>query len=70
MRFGNQIPECVTHEDLRIGGDLIQHGKRRRFAMAAPIALQEDFDAVALRGLAKKTRDANQSRRLLALAAI
>ena len=38
--------------------------------MAAPIALREDFDALALRGLAKKTRDANQSRRLLALAAI
>ena len=38
--------------------------------MAVPIALREDFDALALRGLAKKTRDANQSRRLLALAAI
>ena len=38
--------------------------------MAAPIALREDFDALALRGLAKKTRDANQSRRLLAVAEI
>jgi len=38
--------------------------------MAAPIALREDFDALALWGLAKKTRDANQSRRLLALAEI
>ena len=38
--------------------------------MAAPISLREDFDALALRGLAKKTRDANQSRRLLALAEI
>ena len=38
--------------------------------MAAPLALREDFDALALRGLAKKTRDANQSRRLLALAEI
>jgi transposase len=38
--------------------------------MAAAIALREDFDALALRGLAKKTRDANQSRRLLALAEI
>ena len=38
-----QIPEYVTHEgDSRIGGDLIQHGKRRRFAMAAAIALRED----------------------------
>ena len=32
--------------------------------------MREDFDALALRGLAKKTRDANQSRRLLALAEI
>lgn len=38
--------------------------------MAAPIVLREDFDALALRGLAKKTRDANQGRRLLALAEI
>ena len=38
--------------------------------MAAAIVLREDFDALALRGLAKKTRDANQSRRLLALAEI
>jgi transposase len=38
--------------------------------MAAPIGLREDFDGWALRGLAKKTRDANQMRRLLALAEI
>ena len=38
--------------------------------MAAPIALREDFDGLALRGLAKRTGDANQSRRLLALAEI
>ena len=38
--------------------------------MAAPLALREDFDALALRGLAKKTRDASQMRRLLALAEI
>jgi transposase len=38
--------------------------------MAAPIGLREEFDALALRGLAKKTRDANQSRRLLAIAEI
>jgi hypothetical protein len=31
-----------------------------RFAMAAPIALREDFDGLALRGLLKKTRDAHQ----------
>ncbi len=38
--------------------------------MAAPIALREDFDGLALRRLAKRTREANQSRHLLALAEI
>ena len=38
--------------------------------MAAAIALREDFDGSALRGLAKKTGDANQMRRLFALAEI
>ena len=39
-------------------------------AMAAPVPLRTDFDAAHLRGLAKRSRDANQTRRLLALAAI
>jgi putative transposase len=38
--------------------------------MAAPIASREDFDGLALWRLAKETRDANQSRRLSALAEI
>jgi hypothetical protein len=38
--------------------------------MTAAIALREDFDGSALRELAKRTGDANQSRRLLALAEI
>ena len=38
--------------------------------MAAPIALQTDFDAAALRREARRSRDAAQARRLLALAAI
>ena len=41
-----------------------------RFAMAAPIDLRNDFDSVSLRRLAKRTRDATQSRRLLALAEV
>ena len=35
-----------------------------------PVPLREDFDAVALRSAAKKSKDAAQARRLLALAAI
>jgi transposase len=49
---------------------LIQRGERRRFAMSVAIPLRRDFDAPRLRGLAKKTKNAPQARRLLALAAI
>jgi hypothetical protein len=38
--------------------------------MSVPIPLRVDFDAVQLRGLARKTKDGPQARRLLALAAI
>ncbi len=37
--------------------------------MSACIALRDDYDGLALRGLAKRSRDARQVRRLLALAA-
>jgi len=49
---------------------LIQRGEPRRFAMSVPIPLRRDFSAARLRGLAKKTKDGPQARRLLALAAI
>ena len=42
----------------------------RRLATAAPIALREDFDAVAPRALARRAADSGQVRRLLALATI
>jgi transposase len=38
--------------------------------MGAAIALRDDFDGDVLRGLARRSRDGGQSRRLLALAAI
>jgi transposase len=38
--------------------------------MSAPIPLRRDFDASQLRGLARKTKDGPQARRLLAVAAI
>jgi transposase len=40
------------------------------FAMAAPLPLRSDFDADTLRREARRSRDAGQARRLLALAAI
>src|SRR5258708_22868826 len=48
----------------------IQHGEPRRLVMSAPTPLRQDFDASRLRGLAKRTKDGPQARRLLALAAI
>src|SRR3954449_12814369 len=45
-------------------------GGERRFAMRPGIALRPDYDAAQLRSLAKATRNAGQSRRLLALAEI
>ena len=38
--------------------------------MSAPIPLRQDFEAWQLRGLAKRSKDGPQARRLLALAAI
>ena len=38
--------------------------------MPAPIPLRNDFDAIALRRLARSSKDVRQSRRLLALAAV
>jgi hypothetical protein len=38
--------------------------------MSAPIPLRRDFDASQLRGLARRSKDSPQARRLLALAAI
>ena len=42
----------------------------RRFAMGRAIGLREDFDGAALRRFAKGSKDAGQSRRLVALAEI
>jgi hypothetical protein len=45
-----------------------KNGERRRFAM--PIELRSDFDAAFVRRAARESANANQVRRLLALAAI
>ena len=52
----------------RRGVDRIQSGERWSFAM--PIPLRADFNAGQLRALARRTKDAPQARRLLALAAV
>src|SRR5215831_18140583 len=48
----------------------IQHGGPRRLVMSAPTPLRQDFDAPQVRGLARRTNDGPQARRLLAVAAI
>src|SRR5215472_6032374 len=45
-------------------------GEAGSFAMSAPIALRPDYDASALRRLARGSEDASQVRRRLALAVI
>src|SRR5467141_3896570 len=57
-------------QDSQMEASQIQHGEPRRLAMSAPTPLRQDFDASQLRGLARKTKDGPQARRLLALAAI
>jgi transposase len=47
---------------------MIRDGERWRFAMAIP--LRGDFDAAGLRAAARRSKDAAQARRLLALAAV
>src|SRR3982750_4272317 len=63
-----QIPEGVTRWGFPRWAGLIQGGERGRFAM--PVPLRTDFDAKALRAIARHTKDGPQARRLLALAAI
>jgi transposase len=41
-----------------------------RFAMGAPIPLRRDYDGLALCALARQSKDADQTRRLLALVSI
>src|SRR6266852_4640557 len=56
--------------DSQMEASQIQHGEPRRLVMSAPTPLRQDFDASQLRGLARKTKDGPQARRLLALAVI
>src|ERR1700738_2682674 len=66
-----QVPPSATHVgDSQSEENVIHRGKREGFAMAAAVRLREGYDAVGLRELAKRSVDAAQTRRLLALAAI
>src|SRR3954470_13279016 len=58
----------MTRSGFQREAGLIQGGERGRLAM--PVPLRTDFDAHALRAIARATKDGPQARRLLALAAI
>src|SRR5215208_3568074 len=58
----------MTRGLFEVGRVCFKGGERRRFAM--PIPHRSDFDAAALCGFARRSKDAPQARRLLALAAI
>jgi hypothetical protein len=58
-------------EDFQTGESLNQWGElNRRFVMVRALALRDDFHGSDLRRLARLSKDAGQSRRLLALAEI
>jgi transposase len=48
----------------------LKAGEQRRFATRKPVPLRRDYDAALLRRLARESEDADQVRRLLALALI
>ena len=63
-------PAGWTHAgDSRIAAGLILLAREIR-AMPSAVRLREDYSAEALRALARRSKDANQSRRLLSLAAV
>src|SRR4051812_2720864 len=71
----NRWPACVGIRRLTPSGvsrpERVRFsGANRRFAMRPGIALRPDYDAAQLWALAKASRNAGQSRRLLALAEI
>jgi transposase len=66
------IPEALladSYGDSRIAAGLIQVGAEDR-AMASAVRLREDYSAAELRALARRSKNVNQSRRLLSLAAV
>src|SRR6476469_1597932 len=64
-----QVPEWETRRGSgQRRASQIRGGERWRFAM--PVPLRTDFDAAAVRALARRTKDGPQARRLLRLAAV
>src|SRR4029077_5451192 len=57
------------HQDLVLS-DSPWQAAFERFAMSTPVPLRSDFDTIGLRMLARRSRDPDQTRRLLALAEI
>src|SRR3954469_19312358 len=65
-----QVPLSSTLRAFHAGAPVLFLGHRLEGGMSAALRLREDYGAPALRALARASRDADQTRRLLALAAI
>jgi hypothetical protein len=66
------IPTAFGGDSLGIpsGGIFWLHRRGRIRAMPSAVRLREDYSAEELRGLARRSKDVNQSRRLLSLAGV
>jgi transposase len=69
-RNSYQRPRWLTHAGDSHGADFLTPMAREIRAMPSAVRLREDYSAEALRALARRSKDANQSRRLLSLAAV
>src|SRR5258708_16745177 len=65
-----QGPRGLTHAGDPHGVDFLTLMAREIRAMPSAVSLREDYSARELRALARWSKDANQSRRLLSLAAV
>src|SRR5215813_7831554 len=59
-----RVPEIVTRGRFPDGGESDSTWRTQRLVMSAPTPLRRDFDAPQVRGLARKTKDGPQARRL------
>src|SRR6516162_6942482 len=65
-----RVPEIVTRGRFPDGGESDSTWRTQEARHVGSDTIAQDFDAPQVRGLARKTKDGPQARRLLALAAI
>jgi hypothetical protein len=65
-----QRPRWLTHAGDSLEARILTPLAREIRAMPSAVRLREDYSAEELRALARRSKDVNQSRRLLSLAAV